>query len=118
MVRDNYTRVCKLERCIDGDTVELWVDLGLRVWSKQTFRLLAIDTPERGDEPAFTIAKEGLARLIKKHSNKDGLFHIITTKKRSFSRWIATLFSVDGQTCINDLMVEEGYAKPYARNNL
>ena len=38
---------CKLVRVIDGDTVDIDIDLGFGVWmKKQRIRLYGIDTPE------------------------------------------------------------------------
>ncbi|GAG20500.1 unnamed protein product, partial [marine sediment metagenome] len=41
-----YTYRAKLDRVVDGDTVDLFVDLGFNICIKDRFRLLGIDTPE------------------------------------------------------------------------
>ena len=41
-----YTYKARLSRVIDGDTVELNVDLGMSVSVKETFRLYGINAPE------------------------------------------------------------------------
>ena len=43
-----YQYRATVERWVDGDTVDLIVDLGFNMTTKQRFRLLDIDTPERG----------------------------------------------------------------------
>lgn len=43
----DYRYDAKLVRVVDGDTVDLSVDLGFRVWAYPRFRLLGIDTPEK-----------------------------------------------------------------------
>ena len=35
-----------IERVVDGDTVDVMIDLGFDVWTKQRVRLMGIDTPE------------------------------------------------------------------------
>mgnify|MGYP003647432670 CR=1 FL=1 len=45
---------CKVERVVDGDTIDVNIDLGFDVCTKQRVRLLGIDTPE-----SRTFDKEG-----------------------------------------------------------
>ena len=40
-------RVSSLERVVDGDTIDVNIDLGFDVCTKQRVRLLGIDTPDR-----------------------------------------------------------------------
>ena len=37
---------CIIERVVDGDTVDVRVDAGFDIWTKQRVRLMGIDTPE------------------------------------------------------------------------
>ena len=37
---------CKLLRVVDGDTIDVNIDLGFSVWHKARVRMLGIDTPE------------------------------------------------------------------------
>ena len=42
-----YEYKCKILRVIDGDTVDVDIDLGFGVWMhKERIRILGIDTPE------------------------------------------------------------------------
>ena len=41
-----YEYNCIIERVVDGDTVDVRVDAGFDIWTKQRVRLLGIDTPE------------------------------------------------------------------------
>mgnify|MGYP000163561762 CR=1 FL=1 len=43
-------RVTDVIRVIDGDTVDLRIDIGFHLSAALRFRLLSIDTPERGAE--------------------------------------------------------------------
>lgn len=48
---DTYKRHAKIRRVIDGDTVDVEVDLGFHVHTRQRLRLLRVNTPEvRGKE--------------------------------------------------------------------
>ena len=45
---------------VDGDTIDVVVDLGFKITTKQRLRLNGIDTPEKG-QPGFNEAKEWLS---------------------------------------------------------
>jgi len=44
-----YEYRANVDRWVDGDTVDMVVDLGFRITTHQRFRLLGVDTPERGE---------------------------------------------------------------------
>jgi len=103
-------RHVKVERVIDGDTVELTVDLGNRVTWRESFRLAGIDTPERG-QPLYDDATEHLSKLLLL-----GVSRIETHKPDKFGRWLVDLYVESmngGELHINKLMVIEGLAKEY-----
>lgn len=56
-----YNYQATVTRWVDGDTVEMYVDLGFNIFTLQRFRLIDtekyIDTPERG-EPGYNKATE------------------------------------------------------------
>lgn len=45
-----YEYLARLDRVIDGDTVDLTVDLGFSVFHRVRVRVLGVDTPERGED--------------------------------------------------------------------
>jgi len=98
---------CELKRVIDGDTVEVKVDMGFNVFLDVTIRLARIDAPEpRGDTKlagllATTFAKE----LFETHG---GNFSMDTVKHGKY-RWVAELNFPDG-TNFSDSMVKYGFA--------
>lgn len=94
-------------RWIDGDTVELEVDLGFRLTFQDHFRLDGIDTPERGKAGAVT------AKLRAEQLAPPGTELLITTAKADkYGRYLAALWTDVGPT-VNHKLVEEGFAKPY-----
>jgi micrococcal nuclease len=106
---DENTYRCRLIRVVDGDTVQLDVDLGLRVRRTLTLRLEGIDAPEtRGDEAAQgAAATEALVALL------DGEDLIVRfTQEKSFDRWIGTLYlsRPDGPVSVGKEMVRRGAA--------
>lgn len=111
-----YLYRAEVVRVVDGDTIDVDIDLGFYVWiRKQRIRLLDIDAPEvRGEsKEAGLAASEYLKGLI------DGKTVIIRTAKGkdgadrddSFGRWLATIF-LDGLD-VNQEMMRTGHAVPY-----
>lgn len=111
-------------RVVDGDTVELQIDLGFDLVFTAVFRLYGIDAPEittsRGGEalkylhrcllPEF-YEKVIYARTIKNRGNK--------AVKEKFGRFLAEIYEnlddLDAgfASSINQKLVNEGLAKPY-----
>lgn len=97
-----------VRRVIDGDTVDMDVDMGFRAWRmKERFRLSGIDAPElRGEQrEAGLAAKAWLEERL-----PVGMTVTIETGKDPdvFGRWIAAIWM--GETCVNAEMVAEGHA--------
>jgi endonuclease YncB( thermonuclease family) len=42
-----YTYFTKIDKVVDGDTVDVFIDLGFNVWHKERIRLAGIDTAEK-----------------------------------------------------------------------
>jgi micrococcal nuclease len=103
-------------RVVDGDTIDVDIDLGFYVWiKKQRIRLLGIDAPEvkGATRPEGIAATEHLKSLI------EGESIILRTVKGddggdrddSFGRWLGTIYH--GDIDVNAEMIRSGYAKPY-----
>lgn len=103
-----YHYRAELVRIVDGDTVELRIDVGFHFWFRYNVRLMGIDTPEvRGETKAAGLAAS--AALREKIEGKE-LF-VRTYAPDKYGRWLATLF-VDGED-INQWLIDNGFAKPY-----
>ena len=109
--RKLYTYKAVVAKIVDGDTVDLDIDLGLNMWSKSTrIRLLNINTPEvRGKErEAGLAAKRFLENVIPRGC---GVYIITAKDKRGkYGRLLGTIYDYTG-TNINTLLLEEGHAK-------
>lgn len=87
-----YQYSATLNRVVDGDTIDLEVDLGFHLKASLRFRLMGVDTPElRGGTP------ESKARARAARSRVDYLLRghkltIQTYKADSFGRWLATVY--------------------------
>jgi micrococcal nuclease len=98
-----------LERIIDGDTIDVFLDLGFKIHTRQRLRLLAIDTPERG-QSGYMEATHELAELLTPGGRKQPLI-VHTTKRDGFGRWLATVWVEGSDASINDQMIQRGHAR-------
>lgn len=89
---------------VDGDTVDILLDLGFTVKVKTRFRLARINTPERG-EPGWQQATDYMRQFVDQNITLD------STKIDKYGRYLADIYV--GDTCINDYMLQQGLAKPY-----
>ena len=118
MTKQNEYDVVLL-KCVDGDTVDVDIDLGFGVWLKdERVRIMGIDTPESRTsdkvEKVFgTAAKNRLKELLKEGGK------LITTEdnngedmKGKFGRILGDFRSPDGRL-VTDIMIEEGHCVAY-----
>ena len=107
--------VKSIVKVVDGDTVDLELDLGFHCTITERFRLEGIDTPERG-QPGFYEATDHLDWLL----NWDGVerIYIRTNRQGSFRRWIGRIMTANSDgtsTDVNAQMITDGYAVPYIK---
>lgn len=108
-----------LLKCVDGDTVDVDIDLGFGVWLKdERVRIMGIDTPESRTsdkvEKLFgTAAKNRLKELLKNGGK------LITTEDKSgedmkgkFGRILGDFRVADGRR-VTEIMIEEGHCVAY-----
>ena len=106
---------CKMVRVVDGDTVDVDIDLGFGVWlRKQRIRLYAIDTPESRTsddvEKVYGLAAKGF--LIKWTNAGDLTLKTFKDGKGKFGRILGELWF--GRTHnINQLLVDNHHAVRY-----
>jgi endonuclease YncB( thermonuclease family) len=107
-----YTYRCTLDRVIDGDTIDVHIDLGFNVWlKKQRVRLAGIDTPESRtrnlDEKALGLAAK--ARLIELCT---GTLTIISHGRGKYGRILGVPYTAEGRDMCKTL-IKEGHAVEY-----
>jgi micrococcal nuclease len=110
-------RVKKITGVVDGDTIDVDIDLGFNVSFSQRVRLAGIDTPESrtSDKAEKVLGLESKEYL--KSKLKDAKLVVIKTEKpdssEKYGRILGWLY-VDGNTIsVNDQMIEDGYAWGY-----
>ena len=110
-------RVKKVTGVVDGDTIDVEIDLGFNVSYAQRVRLAGIDTPESRTTDKFEKSLGLEAKEYLKSKLKDAKLIVIKTEKpdssEKYGRILGWLY-VDGDTVsVNDHMIEDGYAWGY-----
>lgn len=112
-----YEYRAKILRWVDGDTVDVDIDLGFGVWMrKQRVRLYGVNTPESRTRD-LEEKKLGLAakEYVKGLAPVGSSVVIKTTKGKEtgkYGRILGTVM-IDEETSVNQLLVENGHAKEY-----
>ena len=110
-----YEYRAKVTRIIDGDTIDVDVDLGFDVWLKNRVRMYGMDTPESRTRDKEEKYRGLLSKEYLKEALKGPKEVILKTKKGEetgkFGRILAEVW-VDGVN-INKKMISEGYAVAY-----
>jgi micrococcal nuclease len=107
-----YDYKLKIERVVDGDTVDGIIDLGFNVSTSLRIRLAGIDAPESRtrnlDEKRYGLeAKARLEEIV----SGDGELTIQSHGLGKYGRVIGTLFMNDRS--VNRQLIDEGYAIVY-----
>lgn len=114
-----YEYRAKVLKVVDGDTVDVDIDLGFGVvLSDERVRIMGIDTPESRTrdkvEKVFGLASKkrlkellGKTAILKTQINKNG-----EDMKGKFGRILGDFVSIDGRM-VTDVLVEEGHAVAY-----
>ena len=114
-------RVTKINRVVDGDTIDVTIDLGFDLYKKERVRVAGVDTPEKRtrnlEEKALGIdatnwLKDKLTETIKGDEEL-----IIRTELKGgvgkYGRLLGWLYIGDSDISLNEQMIEEGYAWEY-----
>jgi len=105
-------KITKIVKIVDGDTVDVILDLGFDMFKKERIRLAGIDAPESRtkdlEEKELGLdAKEFLERRMTECDN----LWVRTEKDGKYGRMLGEIWCAT--TCINEEMVYRGYAWEY-----
>jgi len=110
-VKKNMTFVyfhVEVIRVIDGDTLELNIDMGNNTFWRDTFRLMGINAPET--HSTDKVAADAATAFLTAAMKEQGL-SIRTHGKDKYGRRLCTVITVKGN--VNVRMIEAGHAVPY-----
>jgi micrococcal nuclease len=126
-----YQYKAKLDRVVDGDTVDAMIDCGFSTFKKERIRLHGIDAPEsrtrdKAEKKRGLAAKARLKELIKEGKN-EFLVETSVDKKGKYGRLLGKLFPLpeartpsceycrerDKTRSYNQILLDEGHATKY-----
>ena len=114
-------RVIKIDKVLDGDTIDVTIDLGFDLYKKERVRVAGVDTPEKRtrnlEEKALGIdATNWLKKELKDVLDGDDEL-IVRTELHGgvgkYGRLLGWLYVGDEQVSLNEQMIHQGYAHAY-----
>jgi len=118
---DKYIYRGKLERVVDGDTIDALIDVGFDIWLKKRVRYSEIDTWESRtrnleEKKLGLAAKARNKELLMEVSSKPGFFRIKSHGLGKYGRLLGEIYIKDkdgNEICINKQLITEGHAYTY-----
>lgn len=104
-----------MDRVVDGDTVDVTLDLGLGVYKKERVRLHGIDTPECRSRDLYE-KKLGndAAEYVRAAFPEGSVVRVVVVEESGkYGRLLADIYRPFDDTSMNQRLVTEGYAFPY-----
>jgi len=109
--------VRKVENVVDGDTIDVLIDLGFDILFQSRVRLAGIDTPESRTKDLMEKALGIESKEYLKKALKDAKSVVIKTEKMNSSEKYGRILGwvyINGDTVsLNDMMINDGYAWGY-----
>ena len=114
-------RVVEINRVLDGDTIDVTIDLGFDLYKKERVRVAGVDTPEKRtrnlEEKALGIdATNWLKEKLEGAISGDDELSVRTELVGGvgkYGRLLGWLYIGDANVSLNEQMIEEGYAHAY-----
>ena len=114
-------RVTKIVKVLDGDTIDVLIDLGFDLYKKERVRIAGVDTPEKRtrdlEEKALGIdATNWLKSKLTETIKGDEELTIRTELKGGvgkYGRLLGWLYINEDAVSLNEQMITEGYAWAY-----
>ena len=114
-------RVTKINRVVDGDTIDVTIDLGFDLYKKERVRVAGVDTPEKRtrdkEEKALGIDATNWLKTKLEETIKGDEELLIRTELKGgvgkYGRLLGWLYVGDSDVSLNEQMITEGYAHAY-----
>ena len=110
-----YEYAATVNRVVDGDTIDVTLDLGFSIQYQARIRLLGINTPEsrtrdKAEKARGLAAKDYVVDWCE--AQQAILIQTSLDKRGKFGRVVGRVLGVDGY-CLNDVLVSVGHAEVY-----
>ena len=111
----------KINRVVDGDTIDVTIDLGFDLLKKERVRVAGVDTPEKRtrdlEEKALGLdatkwLKEKLETTLRGDSELSVRTELVGGVGK-YGRLLGWLYVGDSEVSLNEQMIDEGYAWAY-----
>ena len=114
-------RVTKIDKVLDGDTIDVTIDLGFDLYKKERVRIAGVDTPEKRtrdlEEKELGIdATNWLKEKLESTLDGDDQLFIRTELvggTGKYGRLLGWCYIGDSEVSLNEQMITEGYAWEY-----
>ena len=114
-------RVTEINRVLDGDTIDVTIDLGFDLYKKERVRVAGVDTPEKRtrnkEEKLLGIDATGWLKSKLEETIKGDEELLIRTELKGgvgkYGRLLGWLYIGDADISLNEQMITEGYAWAY-----
>ena len=107
-------RVKKIVKVVDGDTIDIEIDLGFSLTKKERCRVAGIDTPEcrtrNKEEKQYGLAAKVYMTGLLKNAKE---LKVRTEKDGKYGRMLGWFYADDQELSLNEQMVVDGYAWAY-----
>ena len=118
---EKYIYRAKLQRVVDGDTIDALIDVGFDIWVKKRIRYKGIDTWESrtrdlDEKKKGLAAKDRNKELLEEISSKPGYFRLKSYGVGKYGRVLGEIFILDekdNSININETLIKEGHAYVY-----
>ena len=105
---------CVVVKIVDGDTMDVEINLGFGITTKQRVRLLGVDTPEtyrpscdaeriHGERAKKFVEDECLGKKCRLVTNRD--------RKGKYGRYLGVVYAPGSDISVNDLLLRNGLVK-------
>ena len=110
-----YTYNAKVERVVDGDTIDALIDLGFYTFKRMRIRLFDIDawesrTKDLVEKEKGLAAKDRLIELLEANDNK---FILKSKGTGKYGRCLGEIFTDTNLESLNNVLLKEGHARKY-----
>ena len=103
-----YQYEAQVLKVIDGDTLDLFIDLGFKVGFNTRLRMIGIDTPEK-NFPYGKVVKAYLQEILEGNT-----ILLDVTKKDKYGRYLGVVYlNKNDEQSVNDKLIEINMAKAY-----
>lgn len=112
-MRELYYYNAIVDRVVDGDTIDVTIDLGFNIWVKERLRLYGLNTPETRTKD-LEEKERGLKakKYVENQVNSNGgQIQVLSLGKGKYGRVLAEIWV--GKNNINELLIANNHAEVY-----